>query len=356
MNAPNDVRLMLVESATRLLKDHVDRKVLDAAKRDGWSPELWRTLDDAEFPRVSLPEEAGGAGGTLSDLAAVLRLAGRFAAPVPLAETAMLAGWMLAVSGLAVPRGPLAAGPVHGEAITARRQGAAWMLSGNLKRVPWARTAVRLVLLVQGASDTLVVSVDPRQCRIVPGHNLAGEPRDDVVLENVAAEQAVPAGPGVTSEALRLRGALARSLLMAGALERLLELSIEHAQQRVQFGRKIGQFQAIQHAIARLGGEVAAAVAAALSAAGIMERGGEVTLAIASAKIRTAEAAREGALIAHQVHGAIGVTDEHALHHSSLRLWAWREEYGNEADWAIALGQALQTNGAGALWPAITAQ
>jgi acyl-CoA dehydrogenase len=356
LNAPNEVRSMLVESATRLLKDHVDRKLLEAARDRGWSPELWQKLDEAEFPRVSLPEESGGAGGALSDLAAVLRVAGRFAAPVPLAETAMLAGWMLAASGLMVPRGPLAAGPVHGETVTARREGARWILNGRLARVPWARTAFRLVLLAQSATEAIVANVDPGRCQIEPGRNLAGEPRDAVVLENVPAEQAVLAGPGVTRDALRLRGALARSLLMAGALERALELSVEHAQQRVQFGRKIGQFQAIQHEIARLGGEAAAAVAATLSAAGAMERGGDVTLAVASAKIRTAEAARDGTLIAHQVHGAIGVTDEHALHHSTLRLWAWREEYGNEAEWEAMLGGAILQGGADQFWPAITAQ
>jgi acyl-CoA dehydrogenase len=356
MNAPNDVRLMLMESLTRLMQDHVDPKLLDAAKQDGWSQQLWRELDQAEFPRVSLPEEAGGAGGTLSDLAAVLRVAGRFAAPVPLAETAMLAGWMLAASGLSIPRGALAAGPVHEETVTARREGSRWIVGGKLSRVPWARTASRLVLLAQTATESIVASVDPAQCRIVPGRNLAGEPRDAVVLEDVPAEQAAPAGAGVTRDALRLRGALARSLLMAGALERALELSVEYAQQRVQFGRKIGQFQAIQHEIARLGGETAAAVAAALSAAGVMERGGDVTLAVASAKIRTAEAARDGALIAHQIHGAIGVTDEYALHHSTLRLWAWREEYGNEAEWTAALGGAIQDSGAEQFWPAITAQ
>ncbi len=355
MNAPNDVRSMLVASLTRLLKDHVDQKLLVAAKQQGWSPELWRKLDEAEFPRVSLPEEAGGAGGTLSDLAAVLRVAGRFAAPVPLAETAMLAGWMLAASGLPVPRGPLAAGPAHGETVTARRDGSQWILSGTLTRVPWAQTASRLVLLAHTTTEAIVANVDPRHCRIARGRNLAGEPRDAVRLEDVPAVQAAIAGPGVTQETFRLRGALARSLLMAGALERALELSVEYAQQRVQFGRKIGQFQAIQHEIARLGGEVAAAVAAALSAAGAMERGGDVTLAVASAKIRTAEAARDGALIAHQVHGAIGVTDEHALHHSTLRLWAWREEYGNEAAWSTALGQAIQEGGAEPFWPAVTA-
>jgi acyl-CoA dehydrogenase len=355
LNAPNEIRLMLVESATRLFNDHVDQKGVEAAKRDGWSATLWNALEHAELPRVSLPEEAGGAGGTLSDLAAVLRVAGRFSAPVPLAETAMLAGWMLAASGLPVPRGPLAAGPVRDDIVSARRDGSRWIVSGTLARVPWARMATRLVLLAQGEGGGAVVSVDPARCAIRPGHNLALEPRDDVILDNVVADDAAPAGASVTRTALRLRGALARSLLMAGALERALELAVRYAQERVQFGRKIGQFQAIQQEIARFAGEVAAAVAAALSAAGVVDRGGDVTLAVASAKIRTAEAAREGALIAHQVHGAIGVTDEYVLHHSTLRLWAWREEFGNEGEWATALGGLMHKRGADQLWPAITA-
>jgi acyl-CoA dehydrogenase len=354
MNAPNDVRAMLVASATRLFSDHVNQKMLEAAKHEGWSEKLWQTLEQAELPRVGLPEEAGGAGGSLSDLAAVLRVAGRYAAPVPLAETAMLAGWMLAASGETVPRGPLAAAPVREEVVNARREGGRWIVSGALSRVPWARVAARLVLLAQADTGAMVVSVDPARCEVKPGRNLAVEPRDDVVLDAVAAEQAAPAGAEVTRSMLRLRGALARSLLMAGALERALELSVAHARERVQFGRRIGEFQAIQQELARFGGEAAAAVAAALSAAGAVERGGDVTLAVASAKIRTSEAAREGALIAHQVHGAIGVTDEYALHHSTLRLWAWREEYGNEAEWAAALGAIALKHGADRLWPALT--
>jgi acyl-CoA dehydrogenase len=219
--------------------------------------------------------------------------------------------------------------------------------------LPWARVATRLVLLAETEQGGVVVSVNPARCEIRPGRNLAGEPRDGVVLDEVIAEEAASA-TNVTRSALRLRGALARALLMAGALERTLELAVRYAQERTQFGRRIGQFQAIQQELARFAGEVAAAVAAAHSAAGAMEREADVTLAVASAKIRTAEAAREGALIAHQVHGAIGVTDEYPLHHSTLRLWSWREEYGNEAEWAIALGGIIQKRGADSLWVALT--
>lgn len=355
MSDASDVRAMLVESATRLFADHVDAKLLDAAKRDGWSPGLWRIVEETQLPLVAIAEEAGGAGGTLSDLAAVLRIAGRYAAPIPLAETA-LAGWMLASCGLPIASGPLACGPVHGEDVNARPHGAQWILSGSMQRVPWARIAQHLVVLVAGPAGAMVACVDPKLCKLSPGRNLAGEPRDDVMLDGVvvAGNLVAPAAPGVDHFALRLRGALARSLLMAGALERALELAVRYSTERTQFGRKIGQFQAIQQELARFAGEVAAAVAAALSAAGALERGADALLAVAAAKIRTAQAAHEGSLIAHQVHGAIGVTDEYALHHSTLRLWAWREEFGNEAAWATELGRAIAAAGADRLWPLLT--
>jgi acyl-CoA dehydrogenase len=355
MSDAGEIRSMLTASATRLFADHIDARLLDDARRDGWSPALWRSVEESQLPLISIAEAAGGAGGSLSDWAAVLRLAGRFAAPIPLAETG-IAGWMLADSRLPLPRGPLAFGPVHGETITARQHGAQWRLSGSLQRVPWARVAQHLVVLAAGPDGAIVACVDPVHCEITPGLNLAYEPRDDVTLDNVAVSTSFAApARSVNQAALALRGALARSLLMAGALETALELSVRYATERVQFGRKIGQFQAIQHELARCAGEVAAAVASALSAAGALERSENALLAVASAKIRSAHAAQEGALIAHQVHGAIGVTAEHALHHSTLRLWAWREEFGNEAYWAMELGRAIAAAGANQLWPTLAA-
>lgn len=355
MNAPNDVRAMLVDAATRLFASRVEPKLLESAKREGWSEPLWRELERAELPLVSVPEAAGGAGGALSDAAAVLRVAGRHCAPVPLAETGMLAGWALAASGFKVPPGPLTA--ADGAALSVREDRSGFRVSGALSRVPWARIAEHVVVLAPGPAGDSVLSIDRARCGIRPGRNLAFEPRDEVELHDVTVppEHAKPAGTGVTREALRLRGALARALLMAGALERALELSVSYAQTRTQFGRKIGQFQAIQQQLARFAGEVSAAVAASLTAAGVLERDAAGAFpAVAAAKIRTAEAAREGALIAHQIHGAIGVTDEYALHYATLRLWAWREEYGNEAQWSIELGRMIAAQGADQLWQQLT--
>jgi acyl-CoA dehydrogenase len=363
MSSATDIRNLLGNTATRLFTDHVTQKMLDAAKREGWSAALWDELEKAELPLVGVPEASGGAGGSLSDAAAVLRIAARHAAPVPLAETA-LAAWLLSSAGLQVPRGPLTIGPILGEKITVTKDGAAWRVSGTLTRVPFARVAKQLVLLADLPSGLMVVAVDASTCAITPARNLASEPRDDVLLDNVTALVAAPASSGVTRENLHARGALLRAVQIGGALEHALHLACEYAKQRSQFGRKIAQFQAIQQEIARCGGEVAAAVAAALSAAGVVERLADDSskqaaqqrlLAVAAAKIRAADAAREAVAITHQVHGAIGVTDEYALHHVTLRALAWREEFGNEVYWSMKLGRAMLAGGADDYWPTLSA-
>lgn len=357
MSEQNEIRTALVDMAQRLFSEQVNSKLLDAAKRDGWSASLWNELEAAELPRVGVAEEAGGAGGTFSDAAAVLRIAARHAAPVPLAET-MLAGWLLASAGLQASRGALTVAPANNDAIQAVKEGATWRLTGTLKRVPFARAAKQLVLLSGGQ----VFSVEATHARVTPGRNLANEARDEIVLNHAVVRAAAPTA--VTPAELHARGALLRAVQIAGALEGALNLACEYARTRVQFGRKIAQFQAIQQEVARCGGEVAAAVAATLSAAGVVERLANANgikaeqqrlIAVASAKIRAADAARETAAITHQVHGAIGVTDEYALHHYTLRALAWRDEFGSEVYWSRQLGRAMQQAGAEAYWPALSA-
>ena len=356
MSEREDIRTLLCDSATRLFTDHCTAHTVEAAKRDGWSAALWSILEQTELTLVGVPEEHGGAGGSLSDLGAVLRIAGRFSAPVPLAETAMLAGWMLSGSGLDMPSGPLAAGP-NGRDPTPvlARDGSAWRLSAKLRRIPWARIATRIVVIAEHAGSSYVASVDPARCIVRPGQNIAWEPRDDVDIDAVELSQndVAAAGPGITRAALFERGALARSVLMVGALDRALELAIMHARTRVQFGRAIARFQAIQQELARFADEVAAAAAAAMSAVGAVERS-EAGISVACAKLRVGEAASTGAGIAHQVHAAIGVTEEYPLHHATLRLQAWRSEFGSEVEWGEWLGEKVLAQGADRLWPALT--
>jgi len=166
---------------------------------------------------------------------------------------------------------------------------------------------------------------------------------------------------------LLLMGCVARAVQSAGALQALLELALRYAGERVAFERPIGRFQAVQHNLARLAGEASAALAASASAADAIERAERsveragrfdegVFLEAVAAKIRCAEAAHEGAAIAHQVFGAIGYSQEHTLHRFTLRLLAWREDFGNESLWAAELGKRVAERGADALWPLVAAR
>ncbi|WP_141577003.1 acyl-CoA dehydrogenase family protein [Actinomadura sp. WMMA1423] len=287
----------------------------------------WRALEEAGLTLVGVPEEAGGSGGGLPDAAAVLRAAGYRAASVPLAET-LLAGGLLADAGLRAAPGALTAVSGEVEAVAAR---GGLTLSGTFLRVPWARSARSLVVLGGG----LVAAVDPAHARISEGANVAGEPRDDVVLSAAPVRAAAPCG--VDAAELRRRGALARAVQLTGAMARALDLSVRYAGEREQFGRPIGRFQAVRQMLAELAGEATVADVAVRAAVGAP---GD-PVAVAAAKANASRAAGRVAEIAHQVHGALGATEEHPLRLVTLRLWSWREEYGNETAWADDLGAAL---------------
>ncbi|MFD0687076.1 acyl-CoA dehydrogenase family protein [Actinomadura fibrosa] len=289
----------------------------------------WPALEESGLALAGVPEEAGGSGGDLADAAVLLRAAGRHAAAVPLAETGWLAGRLLAESGLTVPSGPLTA--ASGD-VRAVRDGDGWILDGTLRRVPWARSAHRLAVLTTTPAGGLVALVDPSRLQVEEGANVAGEPRDDVVLAGVRAEAAAPCP--VDAAELRRRGALARAVQLTGAMRGALDLAVRYAGEREQFGRPIGRFQAVQQALAELAGEVTVADVAVRAAV----RAPDDPVAVAAAKANASRAAGRVAAIAHQVHGAIGVTGEHVLGRVTARLWAWRDEYGNEAEWADTLG------------------
>lgn len=327
--------------ATDILERTCGPEVVAAAE-GGWSPEVWSALEASDLTRVGVPEERGGPGGGWPEAAAVLRACGRHAAPVPIAETSVLAGWLLADAGLDVPRGPLGLARGEGLEITGGE------LRGLAPRVAWARQAKVIVAIAKVRGGLGVAVVDPAACRITPGQNLAREPRDGVLFDGVPV--AVTRVADGAAERLVRRGALARAIQMTGALDRILELTVSHVRSREQFGRPLVQFQAVQQEIARLAGEVAgagAAVEAAIAAP-------DDEAAVASAKTRTGLAAAEATRIAHQLHGAIGVTQEHRLHHFTSRLWSWRDEYGGERTWAARLGRIVAAMGPDEYWAWLT--
>lgn len=349
----SETRELLREAAERLLEKHCTAETMRRADGGEFPQALWKALAQAGYSAALVPEEAGGPGVELVDALSLLVSAGRHGLPAPLAES-MLAGWLLSQAGIALPgAGPLTVAPVReGDALTARRDGAGWRLQGKAGRVPWAARADAIVVLAECDGRYVAALVAPGDCRIAGGANLAGEPRDDVDFSGVRCASAAPVK--LDAAALQAMGAVMRSAQMAGAMQRILEVSVQYAIERVQFGRPIGRFQAVQQNLAVLAGQAAAATAAA--EAGIEAAARDLgSPAVAAAKIRSGEAAGIGAAIAHQVHGAIGFTQEHRLHYSTRRLWSWRDEFGNEAFWARRLGGRIAAAGADQLWHGITA-
>ena len=340
---------IIVDTATRIFRDLCDPNTVNEAENGVWPKALWDVLEESGLPLTWVPEELGGAGAALADGFAVLRLAGHFAAPVPLAET-LIAGWLLSRAGITVPPGPLTIAPVHVDGhITVTSDGG---LAGHARKVPFARNASHIAVLVNRGAEAAVALVAATGLPISQSTSLAGEPRDDVMFDHVFPERVEPAA--IDQDRLVGFGAAVRLQQMAGALERILEQSVQYALDRSQFGRPIGKFQAVQHNLATLAGEVAAASAAAGAAVEACALPDIAISEIAIAKVRGGEAAGTGAAIAHQVHGATGFTYEHSLHHSTRRLWSWREEFGNESVWAARLGRMVAARGADELWPFIT--
>ena len=343
----------LADSAQRLFSQHVDKSVLKAAEQGIFPRALWDAVTEAGFTAALLPEEAGGFGATVPEALRLLQIAAEHTAPIPLAET-MLAGWLLARAGLPVPEGVLTLAPVRsGDALTLSRAGDRWHLTGTASRIPWARDAAQIAVLATGPSGPMVASVPASGLVTFQDANLAGEPRDTITVDLELADDAV-APIDLARSALHAAGAAIRTAQIAGALSRALSLSVTYAQTRVQFGRAIGKFQAIQQNLAVLAGQSAAAIAAADMAADALA-GDLSSMLIGAAKARAGEAASVAAGLAHQSHGAIGFTQEYDLHYATRRLWSWRDEFGNEAEWNIAVGRAALSAGAEGLWPAMTA-
>jgi acyl-CoA dehydrogenase len=349
---------IVAETAARIFGDLCDPQTVNRAADDSWKAPAWTALEEAGLPLAWVPDALGGAGAELADGFAVLREAGRFAVALPVAET-LLSGWLLAQAGISAPGGAMACSPARETDRISLAEGGT--LSGRLRAVPFARDARHLALLAErDGGGHAVALVEASAARIADGASMAGDALNTVELNGVHPIAMKDAPAGLDREALMLMGATVRSVQMAGALEAILDVVVAYANERVAFERPIAKFQAVQHNLARLAGEVAAAVATAGSAADTIAATGTfdeaVFLEAASAKIRVGEAAGEGAGIAHQVMGAIGFTREHHLHRFTRRLWAWRDDFGNESMWAVKLGRLIAAKGADGLWPMLAAR
>ncbi|GAA3528964.1 acyl-CoA dehydrogenase family protein [Amycolatopsis ultiminotia] len=300
--------------------------------RSGRFPrELWAAAEQLGLTLVAVDESGGGSGGSLTDQLTVLVTAARYAAPLPLAETA-LAAYLLASAGVPVPKGPLTVAPVNTFRLDDDQ------LRGTARDVPWAGAAGLVVALATDDDGrSRVVAVDPSGYEREDGTDPAGLPRDRLTVEATAV---INADTELTAADLRARGALLRTGQMAGALEAIHLLTSRYVGERVQFGRPIGRFQAVQAHTVAIAQAAEITAMSTWRAAAIAARRPARFEAFA-AKLVANESARTAVRAAHQAHGAIGMTREYPLHLHTRRLNAWQHEFGTERELSSAIGAAV---------------
>lgn len=300
-----------IDPFARMLADLVSPSAVRAVERGEGAAQMWQGFEDSGFLDALVPESAGGAGLSLADIFPLIALVGAEAVPLPVGET-MIARALLAYAGLAAPQQPIAF-----------------------------------------ASGTAAGQVVP--CGLVAGHILHDNGSElklyataDCDLESTGVEGSLAArfdarGTGVQDlprpqGGLRAIAAVLRAILIAGAANRLVEVTTAYANERIQFGKPIGRQQALQQNLAVMAEDmIAARIAAQLgAAAGLCP-----ALAVAgTAKSVASAAAARVANTAHAVHGAIGISEEYDLHLLTRRLHEWRLADGSESFWSKVLGNS----------------
>jgi acyl-CoA dehydrogenase len=289
---------------------------------------LWRNLEDTGLARLTSCQDAGPA-----EAAIVLCGLARHAAAVPIAETDLLAAWLADKVGVSVPE----TGPLTVAIADAAESGG--RITGTARDVPWP---IGTIVLAARTSDALHVALIYDAPNIY-GHNLVGEPRGSATFD-MAVDELHTVDLAVGDELIR-RGAWARCNQIVGALEKACELTVAHTGERVQFGRQLSKFQAVQHSLAAMAGEIERARAAtALAVAAAADHGFDhpaTDYAVTVAKVTAGRAVGPVTTIAHQLHGAIGVTAEHRLWLATMRARGWVDEFGTTTQYARRLGRMV---------------
>lgn len=319
--------LNLADSAERLLADHCAPPVIRAIDAGASAAGLWRTLHESGFMDALVPEANGGSGLRLRDVFPILYAAGKHAVPAPFAPT-LMARALLAHANQPLPDGPIAI------ADAVRQNGGAIVCA----RVPYGRVAEWLLVDLGDAFALL------------PGRDAEVTPTG--VHASLEADLRWAKSPAVARfeapVAGRLLGAFVCTVQLAGAMQRILDITARYANERVQFGRPIAKFQAIQHHLSVMAEHTfAARMAAEMSCAADMHIPDPALVAVG--KARTAEAAATVAALGHAVHGAIGFTEEFELQLYTRRLYEWRLAYGSETYWNERIGAELLNGNATAL-------
>lgn len=305
-----DDNAILVDAFRRHVADIATPEAIRSVEKTGAVATMWQGLSESGFLDAAVPEAAGGAGLGMPEIFPLLLALGEHIVPIPFGES-MVARGMVSALGGDVPVGAMIA------------------------------LAPTSTLIPGGAYATHALIERDGLLALVPSSPTGDDIFGAGGTTALNLEEPIWSTP-TTGEQLLLGAAATVSAQMAGAMARILDMTLRHASDRQQFGRALGKFQAIQQQVAVLAEQVISAQVAARMAF----TGDRFDLArVAAAKCRTNEAANAACAIAHAVHGAIGATEEFDLQLYTRRLKQWQLAYGSESYWAVRLGQERQSSG-----------
>ena len=350
---------MLRSMAREFIEQETPRTFVRDMEEDdrGFTADMWQKIAQVGWLGLIVPEEHGGTGQNLVDLGILLEEVGHGVMPGPFFNTALVtvaildagsdaqkaeylpriaAGDLIATAAILEPYSRLDANGIN---LEASASGDAYTLNGTKMFVENAHAADYLLvaartggsgedgitlLLVDAQSDG--VSVDKLK-------TIATDNQCEVTFNNVsvpAANVLGEAGNGWSQLRLLLqKGAALRCCQMVGALQEVLDMTVEYVKNRVQFGRPIGSFQAIQHYCANMATDVDGSRFITYQAIWRLGEGLPSDLEVSSAKAWVSDSAQRVAATAHQCHGAIGFTQEHDLQLFTRRLKAWEVSFGD---------------------------
>lgn len=353
-----DEQAMLRDSARGFFARHAPPGAARARLTDaaGYDPATWRALVELGWLGIDLPEEVGGIGLGLVEMAIIMEQAGASLCPLPFLASAGLAARAILATADPDRARRLLAPIVAGESVatlaccgregvalqldaTLRRDGRGFRLDGAAGFVPFGHVADRLLVAARDADDPASLWL----CHLAP--DAAGLTIDRPVQMDllrpeaqlrfdavaVAAADVIGSGSGVATALGRVidRATILTAAEQVGGAQRCLDLSLDHARQRIAFGRPIGSFQAIKHRLADMAMQVETARSAAYYAACLAQEGDDRALgyAAAMAKVHCSDAFAQCAGDTIQIHGGIGFTWDHDAHllfkqaHSASRLF-----------------------------------
>jgi len=306
----------------------------------GELPGAWANIRELGLDAIGVTEESGGSGGTLAHLAVIVDAVGEAAMGVPIIEVAT-ARWVLAHAGAASDTAlPIVV--LTGEAAQPR------VVPG----VPWGRSADLLIVYSENGPPRAYDLTDGT-VTLAPDVNVAGEQRDTIDLGDATGRELVGAP---TVAAVRDRLGLLWAAALTGVMRGAYNKTRDHVRVREQFGAPLIKISAVASAVATFKTQLLLAETAVAKAVDALDGadGGADMASVASARIVAASGATEAARLAHQLHGAMGVTQEDGLHRLTTRLWAWQDAVTSERQWAILLGEAAIDGGEELVWSDLT--